>query len=530
MSSNNVSTLQQWAQEGRLREAQLNDDGSELTLLLGGDMTTLPATEKAAVTLGDSSCEYTLASIFLYIVNPDQSLVEYRKACRTHKVADPVKVSDKNTVLGYFLPAPAAAAGGEPTEDGGAVARPEDVEGAAAAAEAASQANAADGAAAHGRTAEASDERRKDRKPSSRSHRDKDRSGSDSKHGRSASRSDSRHRASSSSDRKRDRSSQDDSDNRRKEKARRGIDPEKLFSNLSGVVGKREIIKAQQDAEQAELHKALSPDGFAVTQEVLREFQKQTASIMAHEIAVGNSSSILKAAAGKDLSRILKLYNETMAAIDKDPSRGGSGSKRGDSRSSSSAPSSQDQTTKSVRTYLIGKKPIIVVPKGMTAPITLTNAHEFFANSRFVPRDTMMQQLRSERAAPKTDFGRNVGSRLGGGRVEYELMDNPRSRLNTPRDWERVVAVVALGQPWQFKDWPGPYGEPAQLFGRTFGFYVEMEGDKTAVDVQGWSVTRSKLNRDKRGLDSVTYASFWNALDEWMTIHRPEMLPQKNNE
>jgi hypothetical protein len=107
-------------------------------------------------------------------------------------------------------------------------------------------------------------------------------------------------------------------------------------------------------------------------------------------------------------------------------------------------------------------------------------------------------------------------------------MDNPKSKLNNSHDWDRVVAVVALGQPWQFKDWPGPYGEPAQLFGRTFGFYVGMEGDVMPPEVMQWSVTRSKLNRDKRGMDSVTYASFWNALDEWMTIYKPEMMPKRD--
>jgi len=91
---------------------------------------------------------------------------------------------------------------------------------------------------------------------------------------------------------------------------------------------------------------------------------------------------------------------------------------------------------------------------------------------------------------------------------------------------ERVVAVIALGQSWQMKDWPGSYSNPVQLFNRTFGFYIGMEGDKIPTELQGWSVTQSKLNRDKRGLDSVTYASFWNALDEWMAIHKPEMLPR----
>lgn len=234
---------------------------------------------------------------------------------------------------------------------------------------------------------------------------------------------------------------------------------------------------------------------------------------MAHEIPVGNSASILKAGAGKDLSRILKLYNETM-------------SMKSSSKHSSSKGRSEGQ--KKWRSYLVGKKPIIILPKGMTAPITLVNAHTFFGESKFLTREKMQKELRTKKQAPKTQFSRKVHARLGGGTVEYELMDNPRSKLHRPEDWERVVAVVALGQSWQMKDWPGFYSNPVQLFNKVFGFYIGMEGDKIPKELQGWSVTQSKLNRDKRGLDSVTYASFWNALDEWMTIHKPELLPQPN--
>ena len=53
-----------------------------------------------------------------------------------------------------------------------------------------------------------------------------------------------------------------------------------------------------------------------------------------------------------------------------------------------------------------------------------------------------------------------------------------------------------------------------------------MEGDKVPAELAGWSVRKSQLNRDKRGLDSVTFASFWNGLDEWMSVHKRELLPQ----
>ena len=181
---------------------------------------------------------------------------------------------------------------------------------------------------------------------------------------------------------------------------------------------------------------------------------------------------------------------------------------------------------------MVGKKPIIILPKAMTAPLTITNGYEFFANSNFVPRNTMIAKLRATKTEPQTTFTRDVNANLTGasGKVEYELMDNPKSKLLRKEDWDRVVAVVALGQKWQFKDWPAPYfNDPVQLFGRTFGFYAGFDGDKIPTELEGWNVLKTKLSRDSRGLDRVTYATFWNALDEWMAIHKSEMLPQADS-
>jgi parafibromin len=41
-----------------------------------------------------------------------------------------------------------------------------------------------------------------------------------------------------------------------------------------------------------------------------------------------------------------------------------------------------------------------------------------------------------------------------------------------------------------------------------------------------WAIERGTLSREKRGLDSVTYAKFWNGLDHFMSVHKRELLPQ----
>lgn len=458
-----IDVLQKWAKENKLSEASLNAEGTSLTL--GGE--SLSADAKVTVSHDNKSCEYTIASLFLQVVDPSISLPKYRLACKKHKVKDPVKASDKTTVVSFFGLTPA-----EPT----AAPAPE------AAAAAAKVAPAVDTKAPPLLSSQERHEKKRQReKDRQRRHHKKDKR--------------SRHSTGSSSAVPKPK------------KAHKPIDANALFTNLTTVVTKR---SEKKEKEENELHKALSPEGFEVTPELLQEYTEVCQSIQANEIPVGNSASILKAAAEKDLSPVLKLYMEAMA-----PS----------SKRMAEKQKMQDQTKRKFRKHLVGKKPVIVLPKGMTAPITLLNAHEFFGKATFVPRDVMMKRGAALKSIPTT-FSRKVGPRYGGGIVEYELMDNPKSKLPTAADWERVVAVVALGHSWQFKDWPGIYSNPVHLFGKTFGFYVGMEGAKIPAELPGWSVVQQKVNRDKRGLDSVTYASFWNGLDEFMAIHKAEMLPQ----
>lgn len=48
--------------------------------------------------------------------------------------------------------------------------------------------------------------------------------------------------------------------------------------------------------------------------------------------------------------------------------------------------------------------------------------------------------------------------------MPYRVTDNP-SKLNYA-DWDRVVAVFAMGPAWQFKGWPHE-GNPVEIFNRS---------------------------------------------------------------
>jgi hypothetical protein len=189
----------------------------------------------------------------------------------------------------------------------------------------------------------------------------------------------------------------------------------------------------------------------------------------------------------------------------------------------------------------------------------MVNAHEFLANAKFVTRQEMLKQQQQlqqlqhpagsgRRVAPPSVVSRRMSPRWiaaatakmpannsnhammsstmnNNAMLEFELMDNPTSKLgNNMKEWQRIVAVICLGQGWQFKDWPGPYGQAVSLFDQVYGCYVGLEGDQLPADLQKWNVKRAKLNRDKRSLDSVTHARFWNELEEWMAIFKPELF------
>ncbi|CAB9507582.1 cell division cycle 73, Paf1 RNA polymerase II complex component, homolog (Saccharomyces cerevisiae) [Seminavis robusta] len=500
--SDPASTLKDWCDNGKLSSATLSSDGSSLSL----EGSSLPGKDIISVSHDGRQAEYSVASIYLQILDPDQGLVKYRGACKKHQVGDPVKALDKPVVVGYFLAGSASAAVA-------AVPPPPAEEPAAREPDKPSGDSAVAGSADTSKTPD----HRKEKESSSAASAKKPRpsSSSSSKHHHD------KHRK--HHDKKRPPSKDKHGDKRKKHKPM--VTNEQLFSNLNVVVDKRATAKgdekensvpaeelpllaAQQPrSEEFEaIRKALSPQGFQVTPEMLEASKEITEALTSNEIPVGDSASILRAtSAGANLSRVLNIFLETVnpklahkkGAITATPIK------------------------KNAKPYLIGKKPIILLPKGMTCPITIVNGFDFFSNARYIPRDVMLKNKAQQTNMKKLCFTRKMP---GVGLVEFELLDNPR-KLHSKEEWERVVAVVVMGHKWQFKDWPGRYSDPVQLFTKCFGFYIGMEGDKLPNDLLGWACKRGKVHRDKRGLDSVTSAMFWNNLDEWMKIHKAELLP-----
>jgi len=306
---------------------------------------------------------------------------------------------------------------------------------------------------------------------------------------------------------------------------------------ISAQIDEPPKLMSQEEEERRAIQACLSAAGYEATevsQEVLEKDRAEVnEKITSFEIPVGDSASILRcgttatntsskrqaapsSSSARNFVRVLELYADSLKErrSDKHDSKRSSGS-HGEAPGSAKKPSRP-----------VGK-PIIIVPQAMTSPISLINSSEFFQKGHFIPRDIIVKSLIGQKPTSVT-VKRAVSSRLGGGTIEYEIIDNPVRKLQSAKDWDRVVAVIPQGAAWQFKGWKmmrGRESNPVDVFSNSFGYYIGMEGAPVPKELQGWNVKKGSLSREKRGLDSVVYASFWNGLDEWMSVHKRDYLP-----
>ena len=531
-------------------------------------------------TASGKALSYALGAFYLCLSKPDQSYVAYRKECKELGI-EACKVTERKDVLEYFG---AAAEGGAGGDSAGAAAAPAE----AAAAAAASAADKKDDADDKKKRSSRDKDRKrssgggKDKRKETHEERkarklrekeEAERRQKEKDEAAAKLRAQKKERAKTGMTNEElmegldvvvDKRDEDELGGAGGGKTT-GLDDEGAASGTAAAGAPTPTVLSEEEKEEEEERKqhaliiqSLSSTGFEVggMADAIESDRKAVEAITAMEIPVGNSASVLRCGAGvgdarRDFSRVLELYTESLKAEERAKraaAAGGSGSsgppgsdrkrsssggdrwgpkdpKRAKGGDAASSSKSGGRTTPS-RPKATGP-PIIVVPNAMTSPITLVNATDFFGNATFVPRDVALKkaggnaslaQLRKETVMVR----HKVAPRLGGREIDFEIVDNPTTRLRNPADWDRVVAVIAQGAEWQFKGWR--HAKPVDLFGRCFGFYIGIEGAPIPKELLGWNVKLGKLNRDKRGLDSVTFASFWNGLSEWMHVNKPEYL------
>ncbi|CAJ0568605.1 unnamed protein product, partial [Mesorhabditis spiculigera] len=162
------------------------------------------------------------------------------------------------------------------------------------------------------------------------------------------------------------------------------------------------------------------------------------------------------------------------------------------------------------------RTPIIIIPASTNqhSIISMYNVRDILQELSFTAEDVRKQQGKRENEVL-------IQRRKGGQTVPYRVVDTPQ-RL-TSEEWDRVVAVFALGPTWQFKGWPRWNGNPTEIFNNVAGFHLAYDNVPVEPNVAKWSVKVLALSRDKRHLDRARLQVFWDLLDRHIAKAKPHL-------
>lgn len=188
--------------------------------------------------------------------------------------------------------------------------------------------------------------------------------------------------------------------------------------------------------------------------------------------------------------------------------------------------SSDNASASKPKTY---STPIIIIPNALTSIVTLANIQSFLADGEYVAVD-----VKGGASAPGE---LTIHHRQSGVSCDFRVMDNV-SKLNERLElWDRVVAVFATGQPWQFKNWK--WSEPVNLFQNVLGVHLMFSDSEINPNVQSWNckvlkvrlystymtacahVYHSQISRTQRHLDAGAMNQFWNMLHDFIELNKP---------
>ena len=158
-----------------------------------------------------------------------------------------------------------------------------------------------------------------------------------------------------------------------------------------------------------------------------------------------------------------------------------------------------------------GVRPIIIIPNTSTSLISMANVIDILQDLKYVSAE---EKRRQNQNAPK-DTEIIMHRREDGRTQQFKVVDNVNKLVK--QDWDRVVAVFAQGQQWQFKGWP--FGNtnppnPVDIFNKVKGFHLKIAGKPMDPNVAKWSVSIIELDEHKRHLDRARLLTFWDELDK----------------
>ncbi|KAJ3200957.1 hypothetical protein HDU67_001691, partial [Dinochytrium kinnereticum] len=130
-----------------------------------------------------------------------------------------------------------------------------------------------------------------------------------------------------------------------------------------------------------------------------------------------------------------------------------------------------------------GKIPIIMVPAASQSNLTLYNVKSFLVDYKYVPTEEFLSK--GEPKPPMVVLERKASALPVQGPKTFHVYDSI-DKLKS-EDWERIVAVFATGQEWQFKNWK--FGAPVNIFSKVLGFSLKFQDEPLNAKVKAWNVT-----------------------------------------
>ncbi|CAB3409305.1 unnamed protein product [Caenorhabditis bovis] len=160
------------------------------------------------------------------------------------------------------------------------------------------------------------------------------------------------------------------------------------------------------------------------------------------------------------------------------------------------------------------RTPIIVVPAALNTMINMYNARDILQHLTFVPSETRRNATNKK----PTDL---VLQRTKSGQTyNIRVIDNV-DRLAS-EDWDRIIAIFAMGVAWQFKGWKWN-GNPTVIFNNIPAFHLYYDNDKPTAQVQNWNVHKIPVAVTKRHMDKARFSQMWETIENFCRKNKPEL-------
>ncbi|KAJ3398208.1 accessory factor associated with RNA polymerase II [Chytriomyces hyalinus] len=266
---------------------------------------------------------------------------------------------------------------------------------------------------------------------------------------------------------------------------------------------------------------------------MLEDFERIRDTILLRERTILNPSNFLSNKVTKNFTNAIKYAAEILkpAPVAKpstrpsDPKARASSSNPGNKQPPATQPSSRNAPSKpsssssqkpvsskpGQKPSASARIPIIIVPPSVTSVITLFNAKPFLCEAKFQSTE---ECSKSGAEKPTMLVLERKGAPQGYPK-QYHVFDSV-DRLK-PEDWDRIVAVFATGQEWQFKNWK--LGPPVNIFSRVKGFCLKYVEDPINDKIKTWNVNLLNVKNNssvETPFGAQTVNDFWLGVEAFI--------------